>query len=86
MHSSEWPTTGFFAQPEFAESPDHSSFGAAESNFSPNALTKLDLTQASAPAILEDDRGAISGARDMAVHRTGASYSGGVLPCSNASL
>ena len=60
------------AAPEFAESPDHQSLYVGESIFSPNSLYKLDLSQADAPIILEDDHGAISGARDMAVSPDGS--------------
>jgi hypothetical protein len=52
--------------PVFAADPQQQSLYVGE-NFSPNSLYKLDITQDSAPIILEDDHGSVSGTYNLDV-------------------
>lgn len=58
------------ASPTFARSPDYSSLYVSEA-FYPNSLYKLNLNDSSAPIVLEDDHGSVSGVFNMAVNPSG---------------
>ena len=58
------------AGPVFAVSPDEQFLYVGE-GFSPNSLYKLDLEQASAPIILEDDHGSVGGTDYLRVRPDG---------------
>ena len=58
------------ADPVLAKSPDQRFVYVGE-GFSPNSLYKLDLSEASAPIILEDDHGSVSGTSALTVNPDG---------------
>lgn len=58
------------ANPVFEVSPDRAFLYIGE-GFSPNSLYKLDLSQETAPIVLEDDHGSVSGTRQLEVSPDG---------------